>query len=351
MSLHISQPLYRRALRLLRAINLLHRRGFEDLTCTFFAGNELDSWMMAICHIDNLIVDGVNRTAKIIDESADVYLHQHTNQGNEYFGWNDLNSASAEELANAIEERCAPLLNKSRGVNRENVGWFTQVLGFTEVYKKLPYTSVNPHYETPAWTFVLGTPHFVSLPPACKVFTVENDNYYFKRIHIHQYQDWHTAHIDIINAIHCDGVVAVPQYPIKWATETEMGAYWEGAVYFVFKYLRINSTEEFLLFLEGQRSEYSMADWFYRIYDSKGQLDYFIAFVARRHIYKHRDKTTLLQTRWKNWLKVFEDRTRPKYVPADSYLSPINHNPFYGGDNPLHLGLVFTNEEANWLNH
>jgi hypothetical protein len=104
MSQLIPKSIFRRALRLLRAINLLHRRGFEEPTCTFFAGNEIDSWMLAICHIDNLLVDGVDRTAVIIDDRAEVYLHQHMNNGSEYFGWHDLNNLPTEDLANAIEE-------------------------------------------------------------------------------------------------------------------------------------------------------------------------------------------------------------------------------------------------------
>ena len=254
MNQRIPKPIFRRALRLLRAINLLHRRGFEELGCTFFAGNETDSWMLAICHIDNLLIDGVDCTATIIDERVEVYLHQHTNDGNEYFGWHDLKNASSDDLANAIEERCVPLLSKCRHENRENIGWFTQVLGFAELHQSLPYANTHKHYQAPLWVFVLGSPHFVSLPPACKIFTVDNEKYYFKRVDIHQYEDWHTAHFEIINNVTSDGVVALPKFPKNWSDVTEMGAYWEGAVYFIFKHLRINSTQKFLLFLEGQRS-------------------------------------------------------------------------------------------------
>jgi hypothetical protein len=347
----IPKPIFRRALRLLKAINLLHRRGFEDLACTFLAGTETDSWMLAICHIDNLLVDGVDRTATIIDEKAEVYLHQHTNEGNEYFGWHDLKNASAYDLSNAIEERCTPLMNKSRLENRDNIGWFTQVLGFAELHQSLPYASVNKHYEVPPWVFVLGTPHFVSLPPACKVLTVNNEKYYFKRVDVFQCNDWHSSHIQIINNVTSGGIVALPKFPKNWTDITEMGAYWEGAVYFIFKHLRINSTQEFLLFLEGQRNYYPMADWFYRIYNSEGQLDHFIAFVVRKHIRNQNNILSQSQTVWKHWLKVFEDRTNPRYTPCDSYLLPTSCDPYYGGDNPLDLGFVFTYEDANWLNN
>ena len=218
--------------------------------------------MLAICHIDNLLIDGVDCTATIIDERSEIYLHQHTNDGNEYFGWYDLKNASSDDLANAIEERCAPLLNKYRHENKENIGWFIQVLGFTELHERLPYASTHKPYQAPPWVFVLGEPHFVSLPPACKIITVDNEKYYFKKVDIHQYEDWHTAHFEIINNVTSDGIVALPKFPKSWSDVTEMGANWEGAIYFIFKHLRINSTQKFLLFLEGKRSDYPLADWF-----------------------------------------------------------------------------------------
>jgi hypothetical protein len=349
MKKQIPKPLFRRAIRLLRAINVLHQRGFEELTCTFFAGNELNSWMLAICHIDNLLVDGVDRTATIIDERAEVYLHEHINEGNEYFGWNDLKQAKVVNLADTIEERCASLLKKCRHPNRENVGWFTQVLGCSELSGELPYVNTNIHCDAPPWVYILGTPHFVSLPPACKVFSVKNHKYYFKRVDIYQAADWHRSHVEIIDNIDSCSVSILPKFSPSWSDIKEIGAYWEGAVYFVSKHLQINSTKEFLLFLEGQREQHPMADWFYRIYDNQIQLDHFIAFVVRKHIDNRSDEQTQLKIRWTHWLKTFEDRTHPKYTPSDSYLLPNSKNPYYGGSNPLHLGLVFTNQSSNWL--
>jgi hypothetical protein len=107
---------------------------------------------------------------------------------------------------------------------------------------------------------VLGEPYFVSLPPAFKISTVVNEKYYFRRVDIHQYKDWHAAHIEIINAINSYGVVALPKYTRNGSNVTEMGTCWEDAVFFIFKHFRINSTQEFLLFPEGLRSYYPLGD-------------------------------------------------------------------------------------------
>ncbi|RDV23912.1 hypothetical protein DXV75_16725 [Alteromonas aestuariivivens] len=350
MNQELPEPLFRRGLRLLRAISLLHRQGYEELACTFFAGNEVDSWIVALCHIDNLLVDGMDCTAVILDESKEVYVHEQGKRGNEYFGWQDLKSASAEEIANAIKDRFAPLIGKCFRKNRENVGWFTQVLGHTEQDKKLPYASISKHYQKPSWVFQLGAPHFVGLPPAAKVFTAGDEKYYFHRVCYHKTKDWHQSHFDIINDISSRDLTVVPEYPRNWVEIEEMGAYWEGAVYFVFKHLRITSTQEFLLFLEGQRREYPMGDWFYRIYNSEGQLDHFIAFVVSNHLRKQQFGLSQLQLRWKMWLKFFEDKTHPAHTPSDSYLLSSECDPYYGGTNPLHLGMIFEYDEANWLN-
>ncbi|WP_293752473.1 hypothetical protein [uncultured Paraglaciecola sp.] len=46
----IEPKFLRRTIRLLRAIQLLHKQGYEQLGCTFTARENIESWTLAICH-------------------------------------------------------------------------------------------------------------------------------------------------------------------------------------------------------------------------------------------------------------------------------------------------------------
>ena len=302
-------------------------------------GEDIRSWTLTLCRIDNIVIDTEERSASLLDERAELYVHQMGDNGNEYFGWQDTRSANAEELAEAICSRCANLLNKCHQDNQKNIGWFTQLLGFVEQNKSLPvpYGLGNHH----SWTFELGVPHFVDLPPAIEVITDRNVKYQFERVDINEHRDWHSAHKPHIDAF-CEGEVSrLPLYPANTIDVTEMGAYWEGAVYFVEKYLAVTSTKEFLLFLEAKKDKYQYGRWFFSIYDSHSQLDYFVAHVVRLHLRKDTKSSNsiALDTRWQKWLRYFENKRRPMHdeVPF--------HNPYYGGENPLHLGMI----SNSWL--
>lgn len=340
----IEPKLLRRTIRLLRAIQLLHKHGYEQLGCTFTAGENIESWTLAICHVNNLLVDNKHCVVTMINERENVYIHQLGTEGNDYFGWKDVKSASVDELALIILKRCSSLVSSCRGENVTNVGWLTQLMGFVELHGQLPYASINKLHIEPSWTFPLGKPHLVTLPPGTKLYSSKEADYRYEKVDVDQGCDWHVAHLNIVTNITSQSVWVLPEYPAKTLDVTEMGAYWEGAVYFVFKHLRITSLQDFLLFLEDKPEKYPMGIWFYRIYDSSSQLDFFVAFVVRELLQKSKDNNlSNLQIRWQKWLKYFENKHRPNKG------EPHYYNPYYGGNNPLHLGMIFQNEKVNWL--
>ncbi|MDP5132383.1 MAG: hypothetical protein NWQ54_15985, partial [Paraglaciecola sp.] len=100
----------RRSLRLLHAIDILHQRGFQNLAifpymspCGFY-------WRLTLLPAQSLYISQKGELAYYtLDERLEA-SHSSEANGNEYFGWKDCKSHSAEQLADTIENRFPELI-------------------------------------------------------------------------------------------------------------------------------------------------------------------------------------------------------------------------------------------------
>lgn len=143
----------------------------------------------------------------------------------------------------------------------------------------------------------------------------------------------------------------MPQFPQNTHSVFEVGAYWEGAVYFIAKQLEVTSKEEFLLFLEESSVRSVYAELFYQIYDSNGQLDYFVAYIVKQYLKDELENFSDIKSRWDKWLTYFDAKNGYKYK-SPQFMHKGGHyqkNPYNSGNNPLHLGLCFEYGEEKWI--
>lgn len=178
--------------------------------------------------------------------------------------------------------------------------------------------------------------------------------------HLTEGQEWHTAYIEIIHRIldevkTRDAAVELPAYPLLSALSCgellfEMGGYWEGAVYYLSRFVGETAP------LYGLRSvEWSITNGygtleeflFLEIWNSHGQLKWLKAHLLReenqRLLAGGVDIRAVAQSHGDEdlaWLADFVDQHEDE---GGKY-----PNPYFGGQNPLHLGGILheVREEA-----
>ena len=178
--------------------------------------------------------------------------------------------------------------------------------------------------------------------------------------HISDRDDWHSIYIEKINALldwdESDSN-AIPEYPPLTDARLddsellyETGAYWEGCLHFMKKVL---FQDDFLgaidRVLDTPMPQLPDTHWklFAAIWNSEGQLEWLKAHLARRRISR---LFNLYDIDWES-----EEAIRRQAAASDS--SPLLEwladfvrrnrdegwrfpNPYFGGTNPLHLGLI-----------
>lgn len=175
--------------------------------------------------------------------------------------------------------------------------------------------------------------------------------------HLNDRCDWHDAYIAIIETmlnrlVAKTDLIEVPGYPVAYKNERERfdalketASYWEGAIYYLCKVLRYDNALQGLLSLETSAPKH-LSDkrrLFFAVWNSHGQLKWLKAFlishfITNRNVCKHPEATIFTKSRvWpqfelSDWLAVFQ-REHPEY----DHNYP---NPYYGGGNSLHLGLI-----------
>ena len=190
------------------------------------------------------------------------------------------------------------------------------------------------------------------------IFDLSGSRFVFRPApHLTKDQDWHTAYIEIIHRI-LEGVktqdapIELPAYPLLSALCCEdllfeMGSYWEGALYFLKKIVDEPDSLSRLRFLE-----YSVANGhgtleeflFLKIWNSHGQLKWLKAHLIREErqgiLWGDEDLRTVTERLADEdliWLADFVEQHKEE---GEKY-----PNPYFGGTNPLHLGLVLEGNE------
>lgn len=174
--------------------------------------------------------------------------------------------------------------------------------------------------------------------------------------HLKKGDDWHNAYITIVDKIlnteYTGEPIPVPLYPIMYLDEYtdvlyEVGSFWEGAIYYLHRVLNASTLQVQLTIIEQCLSLGARCDkeqLFLRIWNSHGQLKFLKAFLIRALF--ENDERCGNSWEWYNdeskvpsgvderleWLKNFI------YFHKDE--GTKYPNPFFGGQNPLHLGLI-----------
>lgn len=204
---------------------------------------------------------------------------------------------------------------------------------------------------------VLGETSFGS--GRLKSLTIDGRHFrYIFGPHLKDFDDWHEAYADVIEKMLesiSQGLepVELPCYPLISDTEDsnlvyEIGAYWEGAVYFLNQVLGADCLLEGIKSVEKSCNEDSPSfeeQLFMAIWNSHGQLKWLKALLIRMEIQAkipdfdltdwqemtHADKS--VQDDDFKWLTGF--------VTLHQDHAHVFPNPYGEGGNPLHLGGIF----------
>ena len=188
-------------------------------------------------------------------------------------------------------------------------------------------------------------------------FSIDENTFRFKRgPHLDEgHKDWHTAYIPTVDRIFAELAdptkeIDVPNYPLQSIYSgrdllLEMGAYWEGALYYLQKIEEENTHYDCLGVLEysleaghGTIEEFL----FMHIWNSQGQIKWLKAFLTKVHLARSgyefdespRELLGKTENHWEDrllWLDAFitQHKVEGKKYP----------NPYFGGANPLHLSV------------
>ncbi|MCF4010870.1 hypothetical protein [Rheinheimera sp. UJ63] len=329
----------RRSLRLLHAINLLHQRGYQNLAIFPYMFASGFYWRLQLLPIQALYISIEGELACCsLGERLEAY-HSSGATGNQYFGWEDCKNHTAEQLADAIENRFPELMAFCKANNARYIGWFNTMLTFARV-GALPLAFRE--YSKPPTNGMLSTLDdiVIPLPDLPVAFTINGKDYIQRAYTTLEWQviNWHEAYQSIIDSLVAGNNMVLPKMPLKTAEIEEFGAYWEGAVYWLHQHLHVTTFAEYLAFLESPKRHKS-GSLFMQAFNNQGQLQYLTAFFAKRQLITKKLRSNKEGLYWTQWLQTFELHAKA----SDLRKIP---NPYFGGDNALHLGLGLPNTKT-----
>lgn len=168
--------------------------------------------------------------------------------------------------------------------------------------------------------------------------------------------DWHNALVPTVNrAVSRLGTVrrplSVPEYPLRYGVEQhdllyEVGSYWEAAIYLIKGKIGARHMLTHLKLLESSPDRASFQDsLLLAVWNSHGQLKWLKAHLIREEYlaftdvpqesHEHiRRYSTEIKNADLQWLANFVEQHHEEGLRYP--------NPYFGGTNPLHLGLVST---------
>lgn len=346
----VLEPIIRRSVRLLAAVHELHKQGYQDLA--IYAGMSSSGyyWRCSLAPF-NRILYKAQGIGLYQDYELEAANHSSGKSGNDYFGWTDAKGDNARELAEKIKHRFPKLLAKARRPNYRYVGWYSQMLGKAE-QGHLPimyqdYLVLGTAEPIPTTSKEEHIPH----PPYETLWEFNGKKFaYVNGPHLTKRDDWHQAYRSIISSWRSAEIAFLPRYPKDTHDLFEIGAYWEGALYYIQYILGFDRIDEFLKCLDD--FDHSSERWhtLFRVWNDDGQLELLKAFLIREML-NDVDKyhiESAARSDYVKWLCSFE-RTHEPYGECCSKLLPPN--PYFGGNNPLHLGSILgENKRDNLIN-
>lgn len=325
MTITKTTPIIRRSVRLLYAVQELHKQGFHNLACICAMSPSGMDWRISLHPFQNLYFDedGFVQSTKMLGHER--VSHSSAKEGNCYFGWVDAKDLTATELAERMKERFPELIAASVGENYAFCGWFTHMLGIAE-RGALPVFSSEFGGLSGGMVFTSLADLLLPAPPYPVIMSCEKIRFLWAQEPTLK-NDWHTAYRPIINALKDSRIPRFPKYPSHSNDLFVHGAYWEGAVYYLHTILRFESEVEYIEYRASQAERLSV---FSTIFDSEGQLDLLDAYFARVVL---TEASSRLNHKTQQFCKQTIDKVEATYR-LKACLFP---NPYFGGDNPLHL--------------
>jgi hypothetical protein len=338
----IKNEIIRRSVRLISAIQELHKEGYQNLAVyTGMSGSDYH-WRLSLMPFDCLCTDERGEVINVSVEEWQVAHHSSDQTGNAYFGWEGVSNLNARELAQMIKSKLPRLVEYCRGVNFEYAGWFNYIHGQAE--KEILPVMYADYYGATKGSIASTHNQSLIAPPYSQVNNINGRLFIYAKGNklTTDRRDWHLVYRQIIDDIRDEKIAKFPYYPIDSDNHLEFCAYWEGAIYYIDQILKIHRIDEFLLKADDvSRSSESWSS-FFAIYNTHGQFIYLKAFLIRCLLNDKSEKYLLKRAelvKWKKWLVDFED----------NYTKPLNFNatlpnPYFGGSNPLHLGGILEPE-------
>lgn len=327
----------RRCCRVLAAVHELHKQGFQNLA--IYPNISSSNWTLELRPYHNIAKDEDGNFSSIVSKDLEPAVYTSANSANHYFGWTDAASSTARELAAIMRERLPKLLARCEGNNFNYSGWLTYVIGEAEK-GSLPIMS-------PASVDEISSTDDKSLlqPPHISLNRLNGREFvYVPAKYLTNNRDWHTSYVDIINELRIAEISMFPLYPVDTNDIFQIGAYWEGAIYYIQTILGYDRIDEFLKDLDSYSKTSETWSSFHAIWNNKGQLCYLKAFLIRSMLNSasRYELTTESRNAWKRTLNNFIRNHEEQNRGRESF-----YNPFFGGDNPLHLGLILHDQTNN----
>ncbi len=353
----INNPVIRRAQRLLAMVNELHKQGFQNLAIYPGMSPSGTSWRCQLTPVSQITV--LSGRLEILNTHPRLIAsYTSGDSGNHYFDWSDAISDSARELAEKFKERYPEIVDESQGRNWRYAGWFNEMLGLSEL-GDLPVAYDDGEPFSGHLTTMGGAR--LSLPPVEDMSVQELGSLRYRYVstpEIKEGDDWHRTYVFLIDWLLRTGqdqVIDLPEYPVRSVEigsdhlRNQVGAYWEGAIYFLSRVLKQDDLLGGInrVFSSQQRS-LPTTEWqlFSLIWNNFGQLKWLKAHLLREKLLAEADcsiedwedpvllKRLAVTTNDSaiDWLACFVDQHLNE---GEKY-----PNPYFGGLNPLHLGLV-----------
>lgn len=344
----IEDALIRRCVRLLAAVHELHKQGYQDLVVYCPMAPSGTSWRCSLLPFDRVQWDG-SKWSELPGHGFESARHSSGDAGNEYFGWVDARADTARGLAEKIKLRFPRLMAKTKRLNFEYSGWFTYMLGEAE-QGHLPIMGAEHQKECREKLATTNPSVWLKGPPFFNMIQIGRKTFYYTRPpHLEPEDDWHMAYQKLVLKWEDAGDrCPIPQYPIETRDTFELGAYWEGALFYIQKILGFTDIRRFLTEHDSIREPSETWDLFFHVWDNHGQLRDLLAFLIRR-LLTESHKYDLNQAERHSWecrLQDLENRAHHRWL--ENGKPP---NPFFGGNNPLHLGLILADlSDDNLIN-
>ncbi len=321
-------PIRRRSFRLLNAIHLLHRQGYQNLACYCSMSPSGFHWRLELRPFNELYIEDDGEISCPHESPYEKALHSSGANGNDYFGWDDAKSADARRLAELIKQRFPRLLEKCRGENFKYIGWFVYLLGFEE-QEALPvfFREYNEPVQGKILTTLIGTK---MIAPPHKKSNPKHGIDFLWATEPDLRPDWHTAYHPIVDSLNKTPIPYFPKYPSHTTDTIAHGAYWEGAIYYLKSVMNYPKES---LYIQDRVDKSTRLNEFESIFNSEGQLSLFDAHMVRVALQLYCNEMDVSTTReCQHLLTHIESMNRD--IP---YRYP---NPYLGGSNPLHLARL-----------